>query len=210
MPCCGGSSAVVIRGEGDVTVSGSGTVSDPYVVTGDIDLSIRALQTPTINTTIVGSGTSDDPYVISADLVAGLSDLTDVQITTTPTTGWVVLWDGSAWVAGPAPTQEPGAVNVGGGIEGDGTVGDPIQIKVSNLVDDSPSGLYTYIDSAGELRAQMPSSSTSWAAITGKPSTFPPSAHTHPNSDLTGLLTGTAAPGSGLGVDGSWYAQYTP
>jgi hypothetical protein len=32
--------------------------------------------------------------------------------------------------------------------------------------------------------------SVSWASITGKPSTFPPSAHTHTSSDITDLTTG--------------------
>lgn len=32
--------------------------------------------------------------------------------------------------------------------------------------------------------------STAWDDITGKPSTFPPSAHTHTSSDITDLTTG--------------------
>ena len=207
MGCCGGSSSVVIRGEGDVIVSGSGTVADPYVVSGDIGLAITGAATSTVSVRILGSGVATDPYIIAADLVAGLSALADVSIPTTPTTGYVLMWDGAKWVANAAPTQEPGAVNVGGGIQGDGTIGTPISIKVSNTSDTSTSGAYTYIDSAGELRAQM-SGSVAWGSITGKPSTFPPSAHTHTNADLTGLLSGTAAPTSGLGVDGAWYAQY--
>lgn len=33
-----------------------------------------------------------------------------------------------------------------------------------------------------------PSGSTTWSAITGKPATFPPSAHSHPESDVTNLV----------------------
>jgi hypothetical protein len=35
---------------------------------------------------------------------------------------------------------------------------------------------------------QGPSGSTTWSGITGKPSTFPPSAHTHPETDVTNLV----------------------
>jgi hypothetical protein len=207
--CCGGSSAVVIHGTGDVAVSGSGTVGDPYIVSGDLDVNLAAAQTPTIQMQIAGSGTFDDPYVFTANLIAGLGDLSDVAVITTPTTGYVLMWDGSAWVAAAAPTQPPGAVHVGPGIEGDGTVVTPISINVSNVVDTSTAGLYTYIDSAGELRAQLPSSSSvAWTSITGKPTTFTPSPHTHLNADLTQMLSGTSAPGSGVGSDGAWFAQY--
>src|SRR5262252_7297176 len=33
-----------------------------------------------------------------------------------------------------------------------------------------------------------PSGSNSWSEMTSKPSTFPPSPHTHPQSDVTGLV----------------------
>jgi hypothetical protein len=31
--------------------------------------------------------------------------------------------------------------------------------------------------------------SVAWTSVTGKPSTFPPDSHTHPQSDVTGLVT---------------------
>lgn len=205
MACCGGSSAVVIRGEGDVVVSGSGTVADPYVVAGDIGLAITASASSTIAMRILGSGNTSDPYIISGDLVAGIGALQDVSIPTPPSSGEVLTWDGAKWVA-TAVSVDPGAINVGGGVQGDGTIGDPLAVKVSNLVDTSLSGAYTYIDSSGELRAQVVGAA--WGSITGKPSTFPPSAHTHTNADLTGMLAGTSAPTGGLGNNGDWYAQY--
>lgn len=42
----------------------------------------------------------------------------------------------------------------------------------------------------GQKISQIVTSVISWANITGKPSTFTPSAHTHPTSDITGLNEG--------------------
>ena len=43
---------------------------------------------------------------------------------------------------------------------------------------------------AEHLSQALGGGSGSWASITGKPSTFPPSAHTHTSSDITDLTTG--------------------
>ncbi len=43
---------------------------------------------------------------------------------------------------------------------------------------------------AEHLSQALGGGSVSWASITGKPSTFPPSAHTHTSSDITDLTTG--------------------
>ena len=45
----------------------------------------------------------------------------------------------------------------------------------------------TFIASLGAI------ASVAWTNITGKPSTFPPSAHTHPESEVTNLVTDLAA-----------------
>lgn len=44
--------------------------------------------------------------------------------------------------------------------------------------------------------------STAWADITGKPSTFTPSAHTHPISAVTGLQTALDSKPSVVEIDG--------
>ena len=43
---------------------------------------------------------------------------------------------------------------------------------------------------AEQLSQSLGGGSVSWASITGKPATFPPSAHTHTSSDITDLTTG--------------------
>ena len=52
-----------------------------------------------------------------------------------------------------------------------------------------PNGDFATIDSAGVVT----SLATRWEAITGKPATFPPSAHTHLKSEITGLDADLAA-----------------
>ncbi len=206
MTCsCGGAPAVVITGGDGLSVTGSGTVSDPYVISGDVELNMVGADSTTIDMTVVGSGTVSDPFVISAEATVSVNDLTDVSDSTPPVTDDVLKFDGTNWVYGPVPVS-PGAVNTGGGISGDGSGGAPISVDVSNTVVDATSGLYTYIDSNGELRAEV--RGTAWADVSGKPTTFAPAPHTHPNSDLTQMLSGTTAPTAGIGTDGAWYAQY--
>lgn len=58
----------------------------------------------------------------------------------------------------------------------------------------------------GETGATGPAGTTTWAGITDKPSTFAPSAHSHPISEVTGLQTaldGKQASGSYATLDGS-------
>lgn len=207
MSCCGGASSVVITGGDGLNVTGSGSTSDPYVISGNIEVALRATQTPTVDMRISGAGTAGDPYILYANATVSVNDLTDVSDPTPPVLGDVLQFDGSNWVYGPAPTQAPGQVNVNPGLTGDGTVSTPLTIAVSEAVDDSVDGAYTYIDVNGELRAQK-TTELAWTAITGKPTSFTPAAHTHTNADLTGMLSGTSAPTAGQGIDGSIYFQY--
>lgn len=45
----------------------------------------------------------------------------------------------------------------------------------------------------GPIGPTGPAGSSDWSAITGKPATFPPSAHQHPQSDITNLVSDLAA-----------------
>lgn len=204
--CCGGASAVVIQSGAGLSVTGSGTVADPYIISGDVELAMVGADTPTVDITLNGSGVIGDPFVIQADATLSVNDLVDVNDSTPPILGDVLQFDGNNWVYGPAPAQAPGQVNTDQGLTGDGTLSTPIGIAVSEAVEDGTSGLYTYIDANNELRAEV--RGTTWASVSGKPAVYPPAPHTHPNSDLTGILRGTSAPPSSLGVDGDIFFQY--
>ena len=207
MTCCGGGAATIIQDGPGINVSGSGTTDDPYIVSASQGTFIQTQDTSTVDLTLVGTGTADDPFLITANIQMVVDNLIDVLDPTPPVTGDTLVYVTDHWEYQPPPTQAPGAVNTGGGITGDGTVGDPIAIDVSDLVSTSTSGLATYIDSNGQLRAVAPPSTVAWANVTGKPSTFTPSAHTHPTTEV-GILAGTSAPTAGVGADTNLYVQY--
>lgn len=202
MACsCHSSEPTVIFGADGITVVGSGTANDPYRVTLESGLvTIQANDTQTVNLSLVGSGTADDPFRLSAVATVRMADLTDVSDPAGPSLGDVPVYDGSKWIFDAPPTVPPGEVNVGAGLDGDGTLGDPITLKVSNLIETSTSGLETYIDSAGELRAVPPAASApTWASITGKPTTFPPIVGTGATQAKAGnWLPSFAEVGSGI------------
>jgi len=177
--CCGGSlgcGCKVSAGDG-ILISGSGTASDPFVITSEVTSFAAAFvtqDTTTVDLTLTGSGTDSDPFLLRADADIAMTQLSDWDDPAGPAVGDVPVWNGLAWEAAAPPTVPPGAVTANTGITGDGTVITPLKIAVSDTVSTTTSGLATYIDTAGKLRAVPPvGGSVSWASITDKPSTFP-------------------------------------
>lgn len=206
--CCSSSGMPVIIGGTGVGITGGGTPADPIRISISNPVTIQGESTSTVQTSVTGSGEPDSPYVIQSNATLRVQDLSDVLGSSNPTTGHVLMWNGTNWVSNAAPTQAPGQVNVDPGLTGDGTVATPIAIDVSDTVTTSTDGLDTYIDSDGKLRAAAPPSTIEWANVTSKPVTFPPSSHQHVPADIPGLRKGTTAPADTLGNDGDWYAQY--
>ena len=173
--CCGGgSTGVVITGGDDISVTGSGTVNDPYVIRGTLDVALQARDTTTIALDLTGTGNTDDPFILSGVSLVKVGDLVDVVDPTPPVAGDALIWDGTKWTYA-TPAVAAGTVHAGPGLTGDGTIATPLKVKVSNTSDTALTGLYTYIDSVGELRVQIPAaSSVDWANISNKPTTFPP------------------------------------
>lgn len=202
MSCCGQATCACILEPGTgIQVTGSGTPTDPYVIASTVtDLStfLQVQDTTSVNLSLVGSGVEGDPLVLRAYSTLALTQLADVQDPAGgPSVGEVPVWVGSGsdghWEFQAPPPSPAGAVNVSTGLEGIGSVGDPIAVAVSGewgvapldtYGGDSTVGLVVYEDSNGELRAQ-PVGNPSWSSITGKPATFPPSAHTHVAADIT-------------------------
>lgn len=166
MACCGsGDTALIIAGQG-IVVEGTGQVGSPYIValeSGQVALTVA--DTETIDMSITGDGTADSPFIISGNASISMRQLSDVDGSDVPVLGDVPVFDGTQWSFAPPPTTPPGAVNVGPGIAGDGSLPDPITIDVADLVTTSTSGLASYIDSAGKLRSVPPT----WAQVTDKP-----------------------------------------
>lgn len=208
--CCGGGlgcGCKVSAGDG-IIISGSGTASDPFVITSEVTsfaASFVAQDTTTVNMNLVGSGTNADPFILSADTSIAMTQLSDWDDPAGPSVGDVPVWNGLAWEAAVPPTVPPGAVTANTGITGDGTVVTPLKIAVSDTTTTSLTGSATYIDSAGKLRA-VPGASD-WASITGKPASFPTTW-----SDVAGKPT-TFAPVIGTSATtakaGNWFPTWS-
>jgi hypothetical protein len=172
----------VLPGSG-VTVTGSGSATNPYVISAAPDLATRleVVDTDTVDMHAAGSGTDDDPLVLSADVTMGLDGLTDVTAPD-PAPGDSITWNGSAWVAAPPAVVPPGAVNVGAGLTGTGAIEAPLAAAVSGVWgvspldvygDDSAAGLAIYVDSNGQLRGEPRVPTIAYDDLTGVPTTFP-------------------------------------
>lgn len=194
MAGCGdaGCSCVIKAGSG-VSVSGSGSSSNPFVIDAENALfdSFSVRDTDSVNLTLTGLGTPDNRFVLSADATLKLTALADVNDPQGgPAVGDVPVWVGAGaaghWEFQPPPAVPAGSVNVGPGIQGTGAAGSPISVKVIGTSSGGPTtGLEVYVDSAGNLRALPPTAqSVDWSTITNKPATFPPSAHTHNYTDI--------------------------
>lgn len=221
---CGSSSMIVVGGDG-ILITGSGSSLDPTVVAIQESLIyLQASDTATVDLSVVGAGTKADPFLLSAAASLGTIDLKDVDPGGIPTLGDTLVWDGTKFIFDAPPSVPPGAVNTGAGVAGDGSIGNPIRLPLSELAETSASGLGIYVDSLGKIRAMLPTvSAVTWAAITGKPadfpttwstvtakpttfpstwasvtgipSTFPSSAHTHPSTDITGAINAATVGG---------------
>lgn len=183
--CAGAQCSCVVIGGSGVTVTGAGSVSNPYIVDADpqLPLRLRVTDTSTVDMHAVGNGTEDDPLVLSADATLAMDDLTNVTAPA-PQAGDTLSWNGQEWVTGPPPVTPPGAVNVGAGLTGNGSVDAPIAAAVAGVWgtpplntygNDSTVGLAVYVDVNGQLRAEPRDTSgeVTWDEIVGKPSAFP-------------------------------------
>jgi hypothetical protein len=194
MAGCGdaGCNCLVQAGTG-VSITGSGTGGNPYIISADNALfdSFSVQDTPTVNLTLIGLGRPDNRFVLTADATVKLTALADVNDPQGgPSVGEVPVWVGAGtsghWEFQAPPANPAGSVNVGPGITGTGASASPIKAAIAGTYTGAATtGLEVYVDSAGNLRALPPTGITvDWSSITGKPTTFPPSAHTHDYTDI--------------------------
>lgn len=88
--CAGSTCACKVAGSGGISVTGTGTAQDPYVIgLGEIDIDgfVEVDDTPTVALTLVGDGTSSDPLVLTANVTPGAT------VFTTPTTSGTTVID---------------------------------------------------------------------------------------------------------------------
>lgn len=128
----------MITGTGSVTVTGAGSTASPYVINGGGSLGV--VDTSTINFTLTGNGSVATPYSITAVATLTLDDLTNVEAAAATTGQVIARQSDGVWRPVAASSASPGTINVSGGIEGDGSAGTPLSVKLpasSGLIEDS-------------------------------------------------------------------------
>lgn len=128
--CCGGSScACSIQAGPHIVMEGTGAPGDPFVVTGDVALTVS--DTPSIDLSLSGPGTEEVPWNLSGRL-ASTSTLNDMgDVNATPTNGQVLAWNSSLleWRAVNPTTAAVGSVSTDASLSGDGSAGSPLQVR---------------------------------------------------------------------------------
>lgn len=194
MPDCGGTScSCAIEVGPGLEITGTGSLSSPFVVTlaGTIQDSLVVEDSPTMDLVLAGSGRPTDPYRLGAIPKIKVQDLIDViDPEGAPSAGDTIVYVTSGvetprFEFRPPPPNPAGAVNVGVGITGDGTLGTPIKVNMVSDAAGPTSGLAVYVDTNGDLRATAPVvADVEWGSILDKPDFFPTNA-----ANFDGVLT---------------------
>lgn len=182
--CSGSGCSCLVRGGGNIKVTGTGAANDPYVVSSDLSLqgALRAKNTPTLSLTLAGSGLLEDPYILSGAVTVGSRSLTDFPDGAAPNGYTLVAQDGR-WVYALAPASSTTSVNVGEGLRGAGTTASLLRVAtsgtwgagaLSNHGSDSRVGSLIYVDADGSLRGEpaVPPTSMDFNNLTNVPSSF--------------------------------------
>lgn len=120
-----------MQGSGAVTVTGTGSVASPYIISAAFNLAV--LDSATVDMSLSGDGSIGSPWTLSAIANLDLNALTDVD-TAGAATGQVLARNaGGTYSFVPATTAPTGAINLlsTGGLQGDGSAGLPLNIKLA-------------------------------------------------------------------------------
>ena len=159
------------------------TVGRHAVITGDLEATTADI----LNTLQASNATITE--IMQAGSVSSLGSLTA---------------EGSSWLKGGLTVQGPASINTGGGLSASLTVNGPVSANsvssgssVSGLTGSfstsatSPTfngNLNGTASNATNASNAVNASWVPWSGVTSRPSTFPPSSHTHDVSEITGSI----------------------
>lgn len=131
--CCQGASCACKMTPGTgITITGTGTSQDPFIVTNDRGMAVT--DTTVFNLTLSGSGTAASPWTLQVDFAATakLTNIPDVNAVG-PTNGQVLGWDSatSKWTPRAPTTAASGSVLHDTSLTGDGSVGTPLAVVIA-------------------------------------------------------------------------------
>lgn len=133
--CCGstGTCACKVEAGQNVTITGRGSSQDPFVVTADVALEVSDNETFDIG--LGGNGTREFPWLVEVQFAdtASVGDLPDVSIEDPAerNNGDVIGWNAATqrYESQPPTTAAAGSVLTDGSLDGDGSAGDPLQVR---------------------------------------------------------------------------------
>lgn len=139
--CSGASCSCTLQGQGGVTVTGAGSVANPYVISSDVNFAVN--DSSTLDLTLSGDGSDANPWTLAGAATIDLDELLDVD-TAGATTGQVLAKqaDGTYKFV-PPTTAAVGALSIGDGLQGDASSGNKLRILLapSSGLTVGPTGL---------------------------------------------------------------------
>jgi hypothetical protein len=180
--CAGGTCQCLVQEGAGISVSGSGSAGNPYVVAvesggGDIGGLLTVQDSATMDLALTGSGTTVTPYVLSAQAVMSLDELDDVSAGEPVPNGYVLAKSGTQWQPVPPSTASPGAVATDTPVLGDGSSGSHVRLLVdpAGLLATTGAGLKladTQRAAAGVTPVSLSNQATKAVAVTFPASRF--------------------------------------
>jgi hypothetical protein len=162
--CASGTCSCLVTAGTGITVSGVGSQSNPFVVTGPV---ITTGNTPTADTVLTGDGSLANPYRLTVNVHMVLDALTDVVVPS-PTAGHVLTYvAGTGWTNAIPQSGTPGAVLHDTTLKGDGTAAAVLGVLLDPAggITAGPSGIKTTSAWTQCTSGTRPTSPTAYQAI---------------------------------------------
>jgi hypothetical protein len=127
--CGGASCSCSIQAGPHTLIAGTGAPGDPFVVTGDVGLVVTDTPTVDLTLSGAGTGSIPWALSGQFSTSSKLNDLGDVNVAPTNGQVLAWNTSLGEWRAVPPTSASPGAVSTDGSLSGDGSVGSPLQVR---------------------------------------------------------------------------------